>query len=53
MFLFLTRESILNPQDSNNPEAKWLSADQVIQTLTHPKDIQFFSTNLKIYQEYL
>ena len=53
MFLYLTREKILNPQDPHNPEAKWLSSAQVIQTLTHPKDIDFFSTNIKMYQEYL
>ena len=53
MFLFLTNEAVLAPHDPHNPEAKWLSPTDVIKTLTHKKDIQFFSDNLKIYQEYL
>ncbi len=43
MFLFKTTEVTLSPQDPENPEARWVSADEVGDLLTHPKDKEFFS----------
>ncbi len=42
MFLFLTHEEKLAPTDPHNPEARWISPDILVETLTHPKDREFF-----------
>ncbi|HWP48538.1 MAG TPA: NUDIX domain-containing protein [Candidatus Limnocylindrales bacterium] len=42
MFLFRTDQEVLNPQDSENPEARWVEKDKVADLLTHPKDKEFF-----------
>lgn len=44
LFLFKTLEINLHPKDSNNPEARWVSKDEVSDLLTHPKDKDFFET---------
>lgn len=43
MFLFRTTQDELNPVDPENPEAKWVEKEQVINLLTHEKDKKFFS----------
>lgn len=47
MFLFTTNETLLNPIDSENPEAKWVDKGEVEKLLTHPKDQEFFRTYSK------
>ncbi len=47
-FLFRTKQTELKPEDPQNPEARWVSRDQVAGLLTHPKDKEFF---LKILKE--
>ncbi|MCK9446321.1 NUDIX domain-containing protein [bacterium] len=42
-FLFKTLKQKLNPIDEKNPEAIWIYKDKVSETLTHPKDKEFFS----------
>ena len=43
MFLFRTNfDGELSPQDPHNPEAKWVSKNEVSGLLTHPKDKEFF-----------
>ena len=44
MFLFETPNvnQGLRPLDPENPEARWVSKNQVAQILTHPKDKEFF-----------
>lgn len=42
MFLFTTEEMTLAPQDSYNPEARWVLPEKVTDLLTHPKDKAFF-----------
>ena len=42
MFLFTTDEERLKPADPDNPEARWMRADDVEALLTHPKDKVFF-----------
>jgi 8-oxo-dGTP pyrophosphatase MutT (NUDIX family) len=42
MFLFSTTVRILKPIDPNNPEARWVSAEDAALLLTHPKDREFF-----------
>ena len=44
MFFWKTSQQSLVPQDSNNPEAKWVSVDDVAALLTHPKDKEFFES---------
>ena len=46
LFLFETDEMVLNPQDSDNPEARWVKPAEVSQYLTHEKDIAFFQSIL-------
>ena len=42
MFLFRTSEDNLKPVDSENPEARWVQKENVVELLTHPKDKEFF-----------
>ena len=42
MFLFKTDASLLKPVDPENPEARWVDGDKVVELLTHPKDKEFF-----------
>jgi len=42
MFLFRTSQTKLTPQDSANPEARWVLKNEVSKLLTHPKDREFF-----------
>lgn len=48
-FLFKTKQNELNPQDPDNPHARWVKPDEVEALLTHPKDKAFFkSIRIKI-----
>ena len=42
IYLFKTLDMKLNPQDKDNPEARWIKLDEVEHILTHPKDKAFF-----------
>lgn len=42
LFLFKTKTEILKPVDSENPEAKWVEKEDVVNYLTHKKDKEFF-----------
>lgn len=42
MFLFLTDQAELCPIDPSNPEARWVTKDQVEDLLTHYKDKEFY-----------
>lgn len=42
MFLFKTDQSLLNPIDPENPEARWVDRSKVSKLLTHRKDKEFF-----------
>ena len=42
MFLFKTSQFKLQPTDQDNPEARWVDKNDVINLLTHPKDREFF-----------
>ena len=42
IFLFSCKKQKLQPIDPLNPEAKWVSPNQVSHFLTHPKDKEFF-----------
>lgn len=42
IFLFSTNEMELRPQDPHNPEARWVTKEEVADLLTHPKDKEFF-----------
>lgn len=43
-FLFTTEQMELAPEDPHNPEARWVSRDEVAALLTHPKDAAFFES---------
>lgn len=47
IFLFLTSQENLQPEDPDNPEAVWLSPEQAVDLLTHPKDKQFLLEHLQ------
>ena len=47
IFLFKTDQIKLKPIDLENPEAKWVEKDEVADTLTHPKDKDFFLNIIK------
>ena len=42
MFLFKTDEMKLKPQDPENPEAKWVEVEKVVDLLTAKEDGEFF-----------
>ena len=42
MFLFRTGQDELKPKDEENPEAVWMNKEDVVKTLTHERDKQFF-----------
>jgi bis(5'-nucleosidyl)-tetraphosphatase len=42
-FLFLTKEHALAPQDREVTNAKWLTIDETLALLTHPKDREFLA----------
>jgi ADP-ribose pyrophosphatase YjhB (NUDIX family) len=42
IFLCITNQTELAPIDPNNPEAIWMSIQDVADKLTHPKDKEFF-----------
>lgn len=44
MFLFTTQTSRLSPRDPDNPEARWVEAQDVVNILTHAKDKEFFES---------
>ena len=42
MFLFKTNQNNLKPIDPQNPEARWVEKEKVVDLLTHKKDKEFF-----------
>jgi len=46
LFLFKTDQTELAPQDSDNPEARWVEREVVNEMLTHAKDREFFASIL-------
>lgn len=47
LFLFETDHIELKPVDIENPEAKWVPKEKVVDLLTHPSDKEFYSNLLK------
>lgn len=46
LFLYKTPEVKPYPQDPDNPEARWVSPDEVVNILTHEKDKEFYLSKL-------
>ncbi|MBI3573201.1 MAG: NUDIX domain-containing protein [Candidatus Kerfeldbacteria bacterium] len=44
MFLFRTDQTMLQPVDPENPEARWVAWNNVASLLTHQKDKEFFQS---------
>ncbi len=47
IFLFRTSELTLEPQDPDNPVAKWVEIGELQKYLTHPKDQAFIQTHMQ------
>ena len=45
MYLFTTPQKELQPLDANNPEARWFSFEDALETLTHAKDRAFLEAH--------
>lgn len=43
-FLFTTHQERLQPVDPENPEARWVAIQEVVDLLTHPVDKGFFTS---------
>ncbi|MCC2630357.1 MAG: hypothetical protein K0S38_166, partial [Candidatus Paceibacter sp.] len=43
---FKTHQMNLKPKDADNPEARWVKKDEVVNILTHQKDKDFFTSIL-------
>lgn len=46
MFLFKTSFTVLEPHDSANPSAIWLTPDQAVERVTHRKDKEFLQNQI-------
>jgi len=46
IFVFKTHQIELNPIDEDNPEAIWVTKNEVVGYLTHKKDKEFFLNNI-------
>lgn len=53
LFLYTTPEETLAPQDPANPEAAWVSLDEVATRLTHHKDIAYFGEIKPVIQTFI
>lgn len=53
LFLCLTMEEELKPEDPANPEARWVGPDKVADLLTHPKDKEFYLSILPTVKEFI
>lgn len=42
LFLFKTAQKKLSPRDTENPEAKWVSKEEIVKLLPHKEDKEFF-----------
>lgn len=51
MFLFKTTQDKLAPQDPDNPEARWVEPNAVVDLLTHRKDKEFFQSIISSLSE--
>lgn len=50
-FLFTTKQTELAPRDADNPEARWVTLEEAVTLLTHPKDREFLARNIPIIRE--
>ncbi len=53
MFLYITNQTILSPEDPENPEARWVNIDEVTNYLTHQKDREFFLSIMPTLKRYI
>lgn len=53
MFLYKTPQTKLQPEDPDNPEARWVDISQVSALLTHQKDKEFFTSVIPAIREHL
>lgn len=52
-FLCTTSQAKLNPEDPENPEARWIEPQEVENLLTHPKDQQFYHQVLPEIEQFI
>lgn len=53
IFLYTTKQTKLAPEDPDNPEALWVHPDEVVNYLTHKKDIQFYESILPTVKKHI
>jgi ADP-ribose pyrophosphatase YjhB (NUDIX family) len=53
IFLYTTDQQELLPEDPDNPEARWVNPDEVVDLLTHPKDKEFFQSKLGEIKQFI
>jgi len=53
LFLCTTNQTILQPEDPENPYAMWVELSQATNYLKHQKDIEFYSSVLPQIKESL
>lgn len=53
IFMFTTKQAILQPVDPHHPEARWATLEEVAHMLTHPKDKLFFTSKLQEIQRFI
>lgn len=46
MYLFVADQDHLAPRDPDNPEARWVSLEEALELLTHPKDKKYLQSIL-------
>ena len=49
IFLFKSSQANLDPKDPNNPIAKWVPYENVVELLTHNKDKEFYLKSIKLW----
>ena len=52
-FLFKTKQTELQPEDPDNPEAIWLSLGEAVSKLTHAKDKEFLESKIPVIEQKL
>ncbi len=53
IFLYTTSQTMLKPQDPDNPEARWIDIESVIPLLTHSKDKAFFLRTIDKLKDFI
>jgi 8-oxo-dGTP pyrophosphatase MutT (NUDIX family) len=53
LFLFTTEQMTLTPLDKKHPEALWVHPTEITDMLSHPKDKEFYASNLHVIEAHI